>query len=539
MTKRALVIAIDDYKSSPLRGCVNDADRLSSLLQAPNCGFDVTRLTNEQATRRAIREKLLWLLTGSSTALLFFAGHGWRRPTGTYLVSHDFELHDEGIELQWLANAVKSISPGTNLILVFDACHGGDGAIRDLGESTEEIEIDDLKPLTFPGTSRVLLAACKGPEVALELSHNGTIHGAFSHYLCCAIEGFAANDAQDVTINTAFDYVSMKLREEGRQTPVLRGDQEGQLVLATGVLKLGAWKYTNATEMSLESALAKADELLSIAQSAMVITTYEEWQQRGFAAACQAFEPVLLWFRRRAELQPDLLRDSRFSQKYATCTHMHKHLCAVSPGISLATGTLVNSIGSGSFGNVWRIKGGTWTEPVCFKSYHAHDILDPQKDARFRRGYQAMRQLDHPNIVKVQSLSEVPFGFFMDYIEGANLRQLNPGSSGEPELVTRLLLEVAETLQHAHGRGVIHRDVKPENIVISISEKNEYAAFLTDFDLAWFSAATQVTKLADGFGSHYYAAPEQINAPQSSGAHRATVDVYAFGQLCFFLHLRT
>jgi len=183
---------------------------------------------------------------------------------------------------------------------------------------------------------------------------------------------------------------------------------------------------------------------------------------------------------------------------------------------------------------VCRAHRGKWTGPVCFKGYHAHDFLDAQKESRFRRGYQAMRQLDHPNIVKVRELSEVPFGFFMDYIEGANLRQLNPGATADPETVVKLLSEVAETLQHAHGKGVIHRDVKPENIVVSISDANEFSAFLTDFDLAWFSAATQVTKMADGFGSHYYAAPEQINAPQSAAAHKATVDIFAFGQLCFF-----
>jgi serine/threonine protein kinase/uncharacterized caspase-like protein len=535
MVKKALVIAVDSYPTSPLRGCVNDANRISGILESKSCEFEVRRLTDADATRGKIREELIWLLQGSSMALLFFAGHGWRRPTGTYLVSHDSELHDEGIELQWLAGAIKKLCPTeTSLILILDACHSGDGAIRNLETAIEDLNVQDLSPLNLPGTSRVLLAACKGPEVALEISHNGIVHGAFSHYLCSALEGHAADANNMVTINAAFDYVSMKLRGEGRQTPVLRGDQEGQLVLAKDVLKRGEWKHLTAREMPIEYALSKAEELLSSAQSAMTVNSFDDWQKRGFSAACQAFEPVLMWFRRRGELQPELLQNPEFKKKYATCTHMHKHLCAISPGISLPTGVLSTSIGSGSFGNVWKISGGSWAQPVCFKNYHAHDILDIQKDSRFRRGYQAMHQLDHPNIVKVRALSEVPFGFFMDFIEGANLRQLNPGASSEPEIVTSLLIEVAETLQHAHGRGVIHRDVKPENIVVSISQENEYSAFLTDFDLAWFSAATQVTKLADGFGSHYYAAPEQMNSPQSSGAHKATVDVYAFGQLCFF-----
>lgn len=535
MTKKALLIAIDEYPGSPLKGCINDATRLAKILCANSCNFEVKVLKNNEATRGSIRENLIWLMENSDTSLLFFAGHGWRRPTGTYLVTHDFELHDEGIELQWLSSAIKNMGrASTNVILILDACHSGDGAIRSLENSTEDLTSDDLKPLSAVGSGRVLMAACKGPEVALELINEGTVHGAFSHHLCCALEGFAADDSHNVAVNAVFDYVSVKLRGEGRQTPVLRGDQEGQTILASGVKKLGAWKHATASELSIDAAISKADELLSIAQTSITVESFEDWKTNGFAAACQVFEPILQWFRRRAELQPDLLRNPKFKQRYDSCTHMHKHLCAISPGISLTTGVLSESIGGGSFGNVWRIHAGNWTSPVCFKGYHAHEILDAAKEARFRRGYQAMKQLDHPNIVKVRTLSEVPFGFFMDYIEGANLRQLNPGASAEPETVIQLLLEVAETLQHAHGRGVIHRDVKPENIVVAISANNEYSAFLTDFDLAWFSAATQVTKLADGFGSHYYAAPEQINSPQSSQAHRATVDIYAFGQLCFF-----
>ena len=122
----------------------------------------------------------------------------------------------------------------------------------------------------------------------------------------------------------------------------------------------------------------------------------------------------------------------------------------------------------------------------------------------------------------------------MDFIKGANARDFNPGGTQEPEVILDLLLEVAETLQHAHGRGVIHRDVKPENILIKIDDDGNPSAYLTDFDLSWFSSATQVTKLAEGFGSHFYAAPEQINNPNTPVAHRTTVDTYSFGQLCFF-----
>jgi serine/threonine protein kinase len=92
---------------------------------------------------------------------------------------------------------------------------------------------------------------------------------------------------------------------------------------------------------------------------------------------------------------------------------------------------------------------------------------------------------------------------------------------------------VAETVQHAHGRDVVHRDIKPENIIMNYEQDGSWIPYLTDFDLAWFSTATQVTK--EAMGTLFYAAPEQLAKPTSSVAHAPTTDVYALGQLLFFL----
>jgi serine/threonine protein kinase len=98
----------------------------------------------------------------------------------------------------------------------------------------------------------------------------------------------------------------------------------------------------------------------------------------------------------------------------------------------------------------------------------------------------------------------------------------------------RILLLVAETIHHAHGRNVVHRDIKPENILLTYDQSNEtWLPYLTDFDLAWFSTATKLTK--EGMGNVYYAAPEQLASPHSRAAHEVTVDVFSFGQLGFFV----
>jgi len=169
---------------------------------------------------------------------------------------------------------------------------------------------------------------------------------------------------------------------------------------------------------------------------------------------------------------------------------------------------------------------------LAYKVYHSQELQIKDKVARFERGYRAMNQLDHPHIVRVHKFTNSPLGFYMDFIAGPNLRQFAGTLREAPETVD-LLLKIAETLQHAHGRNVIHRDVKPENIVLAFDGGTQtWVPYLTDFDLAWFSTATQVTK--DAFGALFYAAPEQLAKPSSHAAHSPTTDIYSFGQLCFF-----
>ena len=144
-----------------------------------------------------------------------------------------------------------------------------------------------------------------------------------------------------------------------------------------------------------------------------------------------------------------------------------------------------------------------------------------------------MRQLEHPHIVKVHGDTKCPIGFYMDFVDGPNLRDFT-GTVSEATDILEMLIKIAETLQHAHGRNVIHRDVKPENIVLQYDlDSQTWTPYLTDFDLAWFSAATQLTK--EAFGAIFYASPEQLSKPSSRMAHAPTTDVYSFGQLCFFV----
>ena len=257
------------------------------------------------------------------------------------------------------------------------------------------------------------------------------------------------------------------------------------------------------------------------------------WRTAGHKLACSSLAPVLRWFLTQQQTYPKLAARETFRKSYESAHIRLQALGYLETGMTTDAGTVEERLGSGSFGTVWRVRPRRPEAPLlAYKVYHPQDLVIAEKASRFRRGYRAMQQLDHPHIVKVSQFTECPLGFYMDFIAGPNLRQL-AGGLQEPTDLLSLLLVVAETVQHTHGRAVVHRDVKPENILLQYDEElGQWRPYLTDFDLAWFSTATQFSR--EALGSMCYAAPEQLAKPGSASAHAPTVDVFAFGQLCFF-----
>jgi len=203
----------------------------------------------------------------------------------------------------------------------------------------------------------------------------------------------------------------------------------------------------------------------------------------------------------------------------------------LTPGLQLREGTVGELLGAGTFGAVWRVATHAGTK-AAYKVYNPTELRNHEKLTRFRQGYEAMGRLNHPYIVQVHSFTACPLGFYMDLIDGINLREQGPPAEDPSEVIV-LLLAVADALRHAHGHDVIHRDIKPENIIMKYSaEKGRYEPFVTDFDLAWFSTATQLTNQA--IGAMSYAAPEQLTPRLAETARRPAVDVYSFGQLAYF-----
>src|SRR6184192_4604938 len=155
---------------------------------------------------------------------------------------------------------------------------------------------------------------------------------------------------------------------------------------------------------------------------------------------------------------------------------------------------ILEEIGRGGMGVIYRARQRHSRRIVALKrilSYHA----DAQETlARFRREAEAVASLDHPNILPIYEVSEAEDGlpfFSMKYAEGGSLRTAAPALRVEPRECVQLMAKVARAIAYAHGRGVLHRDLQPGNILLD--ENGE--PMVSDFGLAkWLDQDSDLTR---------------------------------------------
>ena len=163
-------------------------------------------------------------------------------------------------------------------------------------------------------------------------------------------------------------------------------------------------------------------------------------------------------------------------------------------------------------------------------SYQAesHETL-----TRFRREAEAVASLDHPNILPIYEVSEsedgLPF-FSMKFATGGTLHDAAPALRNEPRKCVQLMAKVARAVEYAHSRGILHRDLKPGNILLD--DRGE--PLVSDFGLAkWLDTNRDLTKSLTTFGTPGYIAPEQAEAVAADLTPAA--DVYSLGAILFDL----
>jgi len=190
---------------------------------------------------------------------------------------------------------------------------------------------------------------------------------------------------------------------------------------------------------------------------------------------------------------------------------------------------LLNEIGSGGFGRVYRARDLGLEREVAIKVLHPQLTADPGVMERFRREAQLAARLRHPNIVSVydiQSRAGLQW-YVMELVPGANVAQLVKKEGPFPiQKTERLLFEALSALEHAHSLGLVHRDIKPENMLIEPDGRLR----ITDFGLALALRGERFAGATSRSGTPQFAAPEQLLGERVE--QRA--DLYSLGVVAYF-----
>jgi len=190
---------------------------------------------------------------------------------------------------------------------------------------------------------------------------------------------------------------------------------------------------------------------------------------------------------------------------------------------------LIEEVGQGGMAIVYRAKDDSLKREVAIKVLHRHLSEEPESKARLEREAQAVAKLRHDNILEIFDYSGADASssyIVTELIHGETLKAfLGRRSIGHPEIASLITAELCGALVHAHGMGIIHRDVKPENVMI----RNDGLLKLMDFGIAQVLDLERMTVTGQLLGSPAYMAPELIEGKPLD----VRTDVFSLGILLY------
>ncbi|MEV6258478.1 serine/threonine-protein kinase PknD [Nocardia sp. NPDC051911] len=190
---------------------------------------------------------------------------------------------------------------------------------------------------------------------------------------------------------------------------------------------------------------------------------------------------------------------------------------------------LLSLLGQGGMGQVWRAHDSLTNRVVALKVLPERFADDEQLRERFRRECRAVAQLTEPHVIPIHDFGDIDGRLYLNMrlIEGTDLRTLIAREGAlSPRRAVAIIVQVAGALQAAHDAGLVHRDVKPTNILLGTDE----FASLIDFGIAHAADDRTLTATGETIGTLAYMAPEEIDAEVKADAR---VDVYALTCVLF------
>ena len=194
---------------------------------------------------------------------------------------------------------------------------------------------------------------------------------------------------------------------------------------------------------------------------------------------------------------------------------------ALVEGTAFGRYRLVSLLGRGGMGEVWRAYDTGTDRVVALKVLPVNFAQDPKFLQRFRREAHAAARLQHPHVVPIHDYGEIDGQLFVDMalIEGRDLDSVVGDGPLEPTRAVAVIEQIARALHAAHRVGLVHRDVKPSNVLLD----EEGHAYLIDFGIARSAADTKLTGTGATIGTWAYMAPERFMTDQVD----PSCDIYA------------
>jgi serine/threonine protein kinase/ABC-type transport system substrate-binding protein len=211
------------------------------------------------------------------------------------------------------------------------------------------------------------------------------------------------------------------------------------------------------------------------------------------------------------------------NQRYASAAE----LSAALRGLTFANRyQILREVGRGGMGVVYLARDPILERDIAIKVIPP-ELLTPEAIVRFKREARVVAKMDHPAIVGIHDIGEHEGSLFliMPFVKGTNLRAfLREGTLSLGDVID-IGIQVAEALEYSHSQGVVHRDVKPENILVFRSEGEGLRVRVTDFGLAVATTENRLTRTGSFVGTIAYLSPEQLSVKTVDNRS----DIYSLG----------